>query len=337
MSAARAVRVAIIADTEYQQDLLEQILKEYGYVVVLKESPVNLDDNALAQCRTDIWLVDWALGGDFPILDRLLATSELPVLYGEGNAPARNADLYPMWEKRFLTKLKQLVGDRGASIADDLAAIPEPSSRALPLPEELAAAQISPQEGAPWVWLLAGSKGAPGAVRSFLDWLPKDVPLGFLYAQHMQPGQEQQLVEALGRDEGWKVALPQDGQLVHAGEVLVVPTGHQISFDKSKHLQETSSPWLEPFSPSFDQIILNMAQRFSANFGIIVFSGVGHDGSEAIPYALRKGAQVWTQRPDTCTAPFLPQSLIDAGYSGFSGDPRELAAALIEHLAAQRR
>jgi chemosensory pili system protein ChpB (putative protein-glutamate methylesterase) len=59
------------------------------------------------------------------------------------------------------------------------------------------------------------------------------------------------------------------------------------------------------------------------------------DGSAAAAYVRRQGAPIWTQRADSCACSSMPDSLREGGYSTLSGDPRELAAALVNHLAEQ--
>ncbi|MCY1459499.1 Chemotaxis response regulator protein-glutamate methylesterase [compost metagenome] len=81
--------------------------------------------------------------------------------------------------------------------------------------------------------------------------------------------------------------------------------------------------------------MLNLAQHFGAQCGVIAFSGMGSDGSAAAAYVRRQGGLLWTQRAESCACPSMPDSLREGGYSSFSGDPRELAAKLVEHLAAQ--
>jgi len=68
---------------------------------------------------------------------------------------------------------------------------------------------------------------------------------------------------------------------------------------------------------------------------VIAFSGMGSDGSAAAAYVKRQGGLIWTQRADSCACSSMPDSLREGGYSSFTADPRELAAALVEHLAEQ--
>src|SRR5690606_9466527 len=93
--------------------------------------------------------------------------------------------------------------------------------------------------------------------------------------------------------------------------------------------------WPEPYSPSIDQMMLNLAQQFGERCGVIAFSGMGSDGSAAAAYVLRQGGRVWTQRADSCACSSMPDTLREGGYSSFSGSPRELAQALVIHPAKQ--
>ena len=52
-------------------------------------------------------------------------------------------------------------------------------------------------------------------------------------------------------------------------------------------------------------------------------------------YVRRQGGLIWTQRADSCACPSMPDSLREGGYSSHSGDPRELAETLVNHLAEQ--
>ena len=61
----------------------------------------------------------------------------------------------------------------------------------------------------------------------------------------------------------------------------------------------------------------------------------GSSPPDAAAYVLRQGARVWTQRADSCACSSMPDNLREGGYSSYSGDPRELAQALVNHLVNQ--
>ncbi|MDQ2515999.1 chemotaxis protein CheB, partial [Pseudomonas aeruginosa] len=167
------------------------------------------------------------------------------------------------------------------------------------------------------------------------DALPGGLPIGFLYAQHIDASFEQNLPQAVGRHSQWHVKNVRDGEALRCGEVMVVPVLHELGFHHDGRLKCSQRPWPEPYTPSIDQMMLNLAQQFGPDCGVIVFSGMGSDGSAAAAYVRRQGGEVWTQRADSCVCSSMPDSLREAGYSSFNASPRELAEALVKHLAAR--
>ena len=330
-------RVAVLADTSLQRHVLQQTLQANGYEVLLNSDPQRLDQEQLSACRPDLWLVDMAQSEDSPLIDQLLEEAVVPVLFGEGQAPERGSEQYPRWERRLVGKLKRLVGDPARAVGPSLDGLLEQGQRPprLSLPEALADTPLAVGEAAREVWLLAASLGGPEAVKEFLDALPGGLPLGLVYAQHIDASFEQRLPQAVGRHSQWPVNLARGGDWVRCGEVVVAPIAAELAFAEDGRMQVGPRPWPEPYSPSIDQMMLNLAQQFPGRCGVIVFSGMGSDGSAAAAYLRRQGGQIWTQAADSCACASMPDSLREGGYSSFSAAPRELAAALVARLAEQ--
>ena len=337
MADRTAARIAVIADTSLQRHVLQQALSGSGYQVVLNSDPARLDEAALADCETDLWLVDLAQSEDSPLVDNLLEKASAPVLFGEGHAPERHSENYPRWERRLFGKLKRLVGDPAQAVGPSLEALLAEAQRPsrLELPAALAGTPLVAGEPARQVWLLAASLGGPAAVKEFLDALPGGLPIGFIYAQHIDAAFETALPQAVGRHSQWHVNPARHGDAVRCGEVVVAPIAHELGFAEDGSMQVADRGWQEPYSPSIDQMMLNLAQQYGAHCGVIAFSGMGSDGSAAAAYVRRQGGVIWTQKADSCACPSMPDSLREGGYSALSGDPRELAAALVNHLAEQ--
>lgn len=339
MTEKTTARIAVIADTSLQRHVLQQALAGSGYEVVMNSDPARLDEEALLACEADLWLVDLAQSENSPLVDNLLETTSAPVLFGEGHAPERHSENYPRWERSLFAKLKKLVGDPSKAVGPTLEALLSEAQRPtrLELPQVLADSQLVMGEPAQQVWLLAASMGGPAAVKAFLDALPGGLPVGFIYAQHIDASFESVLPQAVGRHSQWHVNPTRDGDTVRCGEVIVVPISRELEFDRDGAMHISERAWPEPYSPSIDQMMLNLAQQFGNQCGVIVFSGMGSDGSAAAAYVKRQNALVWTQRGDTCLCPSMPDSLREAGYSDYSADPRELALGLVNHLAEQCR
>ena len=195
MTEKTAARIAVIADTSLQRHVLQQALTGSGYQVVMNSDPARLDQDTLNACETDLWLVDLAQSEDSPLVDSLLESTSAPVLFGEGHAPERHSENYPRWERRLFGKLKKLVGDPSQAVGPSLEALMAEAQRPsrLDLPAALADTPLVAGEPARQVWLLAASMGGPAAVKAFLDALPGGLPIGFVYAQHIDRSEERRV------------------------------------------------------------------------------------------------------------------------------------------------
>lgn len=164
-----AARIAVIADTSLQRHVLQQALSGNGYQVVLNTDPARLDEEALAACEADLWLVDLAQSEDSPLVDSLLERGNTPVLFGEGHAPERHSENYPRWERSLFGKLKRLVSDPAQAVGPSLEALLAEAQRPgrVELPAVLADTPLVAGEPAKQVWLLAASLGGPAAVKPF--------------------------------------------------------------------------------------------------------------------------------------------------------------------------
>ncbi|MDY0249823.1 MAG: chemotaxis protein CheB [Pseudomonas sp.] len=340
MTDLAVIRIAVVADTSLQRHILQQFLLKKGYQVVLNSAPQHLDIDALRACQTDLWLYDalCSTDQDCIALEYFLTEPSAPVLFGEGSAPERSSEDYPRWERSLLKKIMCLTPHMDVmQTVNEASSIMSINSGQLPrieLPQRLAK-QACLQEPSQKVWLLAASMGGPQAVKAFLDVLPKGLPIGFIYAQHIDPSFEGHLPQAVGRHSAWPVRLFSEYPCVRQGEVVIAPVQHELSFADNGYMQVFETPWSGPYSPSIEQMMCNLAQYYGHHCGVIVFSGMGSDGSVAAEYVQQQGAQVWTQSAESCACSSMPDSVRAAGYSSLSATPEGLAQALVQHVLNQ--
>lgn len=337
MTDLAAIRVAVVADTSLQRHILQQFLLKKGYQVVLNSNPQQLSLDSLQACQTDLWLYD-ALAEDEDdciVLEYFLSEPSAPVLFGEGSAPERSSEDYPRWERSLLKKIMHLAPQLVTVEAAQNASLLMTKNSKIELPQRFSKHASAPDQPAKQVWLLAASMGGPQAVKAFLDVLPNGLPLGFIYAQHIDPSFETSLPQAVGRHSEWPVRLLGEHSFVREGEVVIVPVQYELSFSDTGCMQRLENPWSGPYSPSIEQMMCNLAQHFGRNCGVIVFSGMGSDGSIAAAYVQQQGAPVWTQNAESCACSSMPDSVRDAGYSSLSAAPKDLAHALVQYVLNQ--
>ena len=333
-----AARIGIVADNILQQHLLKAALMHFGFNVVVTTDPNKMSVN-LSSATVDAWVVD-IVDEDADQLTWLdeLFDGKTPVLFGMGEAPQRSSDSYPRWEKRLFSKMKELLADHSLAIADEVAiteleSVVADEHSPLPLPSLFKGIELGlPAEH---VWVLGASLGGPDAVKAFLDALPPGLPVGFIYAQHIDSRFQQALVQTLGRHASITMVPYQEGQRINTGEVMLAPVEQEFLFDIEGRTVSKNSAWPGPYGPSVDQVILNVAQHFGKRARHIVFSGMGNDGAEAVVKISQSSAVIWAQNSESCANSSMPDSAVATGHVSYVGTPRQLASQLVSYLQTQ--
>jgi chemosensory pili system protein ChpB (putative protein-glutamate methylesterase) len=333
-------RIGVIADTLLQGNQLANAAKSLGYDVVVSAQAGTFDrEKWVGKGLVECWLVDltdqekWA-----DLLDLMLDQTDAPLIFGDGLAPAKTHEEYPRWERRLFQTLIKSVGR--PVLAKVTLAVPEkppvlPKAPLIVPPEFRTALQkeSSPQR----IWVLGASAGGPVAVKAFLDSLPAEIPVAFVLAQHIDPNPKmlETLANSLVRHNAFRIRIGRPGEPLRYGEIVVAPCDAEITFDESSCVLSTGRPWEGPYSPSIDQVINNVANRYGKQGGAILFSGMGNDGSIAAPQLAAKGGQVWAQSAETCAVSSQADSVRDTGCVAYSGAPEMLAKQLIEFVRQQ--
>ena len=331
MSMAESSGVGIIADTSLQRHAIRTLLMEAGYSVIATLATDGCTTRALEDRRVGLWIVDLedANNREF-LLESLPDLSQAPVLYGLGKAPARNTPDYSRWQRRLLTKLKTFIPETSKEIADQ----PKGLGEVLPWPLKPASRQLTRHILADEVWVLGASLGGPEAVKIFLDCLPEDLPVAFIYAQHIDRAFSQVLAATIARHSPFDVVTASDGQPLHQGEVLLAPVEQAMDIDDNQRVRLLDRTWGGPYSPSIDEVMALTRLAWPVS-GAIIFSGMGEDGLVEAGHYQQEGLPVWTQSPESAVSDVMPGAIQSAGFSDFSGTPEQLAQQLVNRIARQ--
>ena len=326
-------QLGVIADSTLLRHVVCKAVRAAGYEIAHTLPPERVDDELVNGGSVDLWLIEiededqWA---DFTT--NLIDTSTVPVLLGDGQAPAVSDIKYPRWERRIYTKIKDLVGmppsAKATVSADDFVAVDETAP--LMLPPELVGKQ-SIGEPAKYVWVLGASLGGPKAVKEFLDVLPEGMPMAFVIAQHIDAGFQKTLEQVWGRNSHFEFIDPRPGNVIANGQIVVAPVEQVMRINSESEIELVNEEWEGPYSPSIDQVMNDMFDRFGSRTGAILFSGMGNDGAIAGPRMHKAGVKVWAQTAETCGSSSMPDSARDTGCVTFSGNPRELAGQMVQH------
>lgn len=179
------------------------------------------------------------------------------------------------------------------------------------------------------IWVLGASIGGPEAVRAFLAGLPRDIPALFVLAQHLGDEFVEMMMRQLAQATPLTIRAPTHGERVGHGEVIIVPNAQRLRVDPQGVVILERDTAQTAFNPSIDRVLRDVADRFGANAGAIVFSGMTDDAVEGCRYLAAKGGTVYAQHPDTCVVSTMVDGVRESGIVSFLGSPQQLAEKLL--------
>lgn len=313
-------RLFIVADRPLQRIALAEMIQSCGYDIVDNLPPDRLQDRHL-QTNPDLWLLD--------VVDQEAVLEQIgfdaPVMFGIDAAPQlTDRQAYGRWMRVLSRKLVKLLGHPPPLLLCDDDA------------DSTAETTEQPENSWQYVCVLAASMGGPNAVKAFLDTLPNEVPVAFLYVQHIDPYMQELLPRILVRQNGWRSRLIKDEPVVlNAGEILIVPATRMLEMDESGLLTPLETRWPGQYQPSINEVLLRASQAFKHKLITIVFSGMGEDGSQAADQVIDYQGLIWAQTAESCDCASQPDAMRATGHVTFNGSPEVLAQKLQVFLAMQ--
>lgn len=181
------------------------------------------------------------------------------------------------------------------------------------------------------VWVLGASLGGPQAVRQFLATIAEDLPVTFVLAQHIGANHVTLLAEQLNRVSKFTVVSGKTGYKLNHHEVILTPADKQLTFTDDGYIALRPAPPGAIYSPSIDNVMIEVAQHFGKRAGTIVFSGMGNDGAKGCEAIAEHGGIVWAQDIASCVISSMPDHARKTGTVSYTAKPDFLAKHLYEH------
>lgn len=324
--------VGIVSDDVLQRHRLQEAVSRFGLNVNFSGDPERLEGYPQVP-EAQIWLVTLEDEADHPeLFEFLLEHTDAPVLFGVAPAPKPGTTDYFRWERRLQDKLEQNLGNLeqldSADSLEQLAATETTAAPELPRWVSPAAADQPAQD----IWILGASLGGPAAVKAFLDHLPAGLPVGFIYAQHIDGNFTDVLTRVLGRHAHYQLKHASEGIRVNNGDVVLLPVEHEWYIASDGRLGRKDTPWPGMYGPSIDQVLLNVGDHYGARCNAILFSGMGSDGAIAAPLLKAHGSRIWVQESGSCANSSMPDSVAATGCTSFTGTPEQLARELVKTI-----
>ena len=299
--------VGLVTDSPVATIQLRTLLDVFGYTIAYTLTADQVLDSR--PLHPTLWIVISEQAAD--VFDVLSDWSDAPVFLADDIPSEENRVHYEQWRTSLCDKLAQTLAE-------------------LTLPEEEAPKPVLVDKHSfKEVWVLAASLGGPEAVRVFLANINPDLPVAFVYAQHIESNFDKILPGVLNKSSRFHVDYGSNGDMLKRGTVLVYPsyTLTEIDARGRLHVQE-GKEWNKPYTPNINQAITNIAEVYQQKMGIIIFSGMCDDGASASIELQKKGVPLWAQEPEECICPAMPEAVIKTNAVNYIGNARELARHL---------
>jgi two-component system, chemotaxis family, CheB/CheR fusion protein len=180
---------------------------------------------------------------------------------------------------------------------------------------------------------IGASAGGLEALERFFDNVPPKTGMAFVLVQHLSPDFKSLMDELLARHTELPIRLVEDGMVVEADHVYLIPpkkemivSGGRLLLSERDRQQELSLP--------IDVFFRSLAQDCGKRAIAVVLSGGGSDGSRGIRDVHDAGGLVIVQDVESAQFDGMPKTARDVGVAHWVLRPEEMPHVIVEHGAA---
>jgi len=178
--------------------------------------------------------------------------------------------------------------------------------------------------------LIVGVGASAGGLEAFtqlLAALPARTGMAFLFVQHLDPTRRSLLTELLGSKTSMAVVRAEQGAVVEADTVYVIPPDTALAIDAGR-IALSAPTLVRGVRLPIDHLFRSLAGALGPRGAGIILSGAGSDGSAGLRDIKAAGGLAIVQTPASSTQPGMPQSAIDTGVVDLVIDIDQMPVAL---------
>src|SRR3954469_22819330 len=181
---------------------------------------------------------------------------------------------------------------------------------------------------------IGASAGGLEAIERFFDNLPRETGLAFVIVQHLSPDFKSMMDELLARHTELPIHLVENGMLVEAEHVYLIPPKNEMIISGGRLLLSEQDRHVERTLP-IDIFFRSLAQDCGSRAVAIVLSGGGSDGSRGIRDVHEAGGLVIVQDVESAQFDGMPRTAADSGLAHWVLSPSDMPRVLMEHAAGR--
>ncbi len=177
---------------------------------------------------------------------------------------------------------------------------------------------------------IGASAGGLESLETLFQNLPADTGMAFVIIQHLSPDFKSMMYELLARDTKMEIHRVEDGMVVEANHVYLLPPKKEIIMAGGElHLidKDVSKGLALPIDRFFESLARECGSRAVG----IILSGSGSDGSRGIRDLAQAGGLVICESEETAKFDGMPLSAQSTGLVDIVLAPRDMGKALLRH------
>ncbi len=178
---------------------------------------------------------------------------------------------------------------------------------------------------------VGASAGGLEALDMFFTEMPVDSGLGFIVIQHLSPDYKSLMVELLSKRTEMTVKRAEEGMLVEANCVYLIPPRKQLTIFHGKlilHDQDHSRGLNLPIDVFFRSLAEDQGEKAIG----IILSGTGSDGVRGIRAIKEAGGMVMVQSEDSSKFDGMPRAAMATGLVDIVQSPDAMPGKLLSFI-----
>ncbi len=178
---------------------------------------------------------------------------------------------------------------------------------------------------------IGASAGGLEALESFFTHMAVDSNMAFIVIQHLSPNYKSMMVELLSKRTAMTVRRAEEGMLVEANSMYLIPPKKNLSIFHGKLLL-SDSDHSRGLNLPIDVFLQSLADDQAEKAIAVILSGTGSDGVRGIRAVKEAGGMVMVQSEDSAKFDGMPRAAISTGLADFILPPEEMPAKLLSFI-----
>ncbi len=178
------------------------------------------------------------------------------------------------------------------------------------------AVQSKAPSGLSKIVAIGASTGGPKAIKEILPYFSADIPVAFLFVQHMPAGFTRSMAERLNWLTKIDIKEAEDGDIIQAGHGYIAPGDYHMVVETRNDnavIRLNTGPKVNRVRPSINVMMDSVVKVFGAKTIGVLLTGMGQDGVAGMRNIRNAGGITLAEDESSCVVYGMPRVAIEEG------------------------